>query len=129
ISSLLWADSGWSFGGGGGRGVLLRDQRIELAGDRLERVAHLGDPGELRELGHLGQHLAVIHRVERILHLHLRRHQLEEIPLVERSKAGFLGCGVGRRGRAGYGRYGHFILIVSSMSCLAVCSASTMFWY
>jgi hypothetical protein len=41
------------------------------------------DPGERGELRHLGDHLLVIDRFQRILHLHLLGHQTDEIGLAQ----------------------------------------------
>ena len=51
-------------------------------------LVHLGDAGDLRELRHLGDHLGVVDRVERILGGELRGHQPQEIVLVHRAGAG-----------------------------------------
>src|SRR3546814_3173302 len=78
----------------------------------------------------LRQHVFLVDRIGRILLLHLRQHELHEIARIERGKRSFgRGRGTRRRACRGYGSDGHFILIVSSISCLAVDMASTRFWY
>ena len=65
--------------------------------------------------------------VRQCLLLHLNRQQAQKIGLAERRVAPAGGRRSG--GVIGDCGYGHFILLVSSISCLAVDSASTMFWY
>src|SRR3546814_5567175 len=60
----------------------------------------------------------LVDRIGRILLLHLRQHELHEIARIERGKRSFgRGRGTRRRACRGYGSDGHFILIVSSISC------------
>src|SRR5690606_8225408 len=103
----------------------------------LQALVHLGDAGDLRELRHLGDHLGVGGRVERILGDELGRHQAQEIVLVEhahrrrpggRRRAGRVDQVAERAG--GAGGVGHLpSLSVSSVRVLAVCSTWTLFWY
>src|SRR3546814_5241605 len=75
-------------GGGGGRrgGGLDVFEQLRLRGELLrnlrEHIVRFADPGEARELRHLGDHLLIIDRVERILLRQLRGHQAQEITLV-----------------------------------------------
>src|SRR5690606_29096188 len=89
------------------------------------------DAGERGELRHLRQHLLVIDRIERVLLLDLDGQQAEEIGLAQRVETAPGGGGAGgiRRSGAENGIDGHFILMVSSISCLAVESASTTLRY
>src|SRR6186997_213378 len=115
-----------SVGGLGGR------KRVELRRDLLKGGIHVVDPGERGELRHLREHLLVIDRVERVLLLHLHRQQVDEVRLAERREAAAGaagGAGCARRSGAVDRVDRHFILIVSSISCLVVESASTTLRY
>src|SRR5690606_35545820 len=121
---MAWCS--WSsFGGGLGGG-----ERVELRRDLLQGGIHVVDSGERGKLRHLREHLLVIDRIERILLLDLDRQQAQEVGLAEGVEAAPVGvAGGGRRGRAENAVDRHFILIVSSISCFAVDSASTMLRY
>src|SRR5205085_12595713 len=104
---------------------------------RREAVVPLGNAGDLAELRHLGDHLGVVDRVERILGGELRGHQPQEVVLVHRVGAGPDLGGPGRGWQVG-----HVVgvvdridnahcpsLNVSRVRVLAVCRTCTLFWY
>src|SRR5688572_18166283 len=113
-------------------GRLGRGESVELRRNLLKGGIHVVDAGERGKLRHLREHLLVIDRIERVLLLHLHRQQAHEVRLAERREAARGVCG-GARGARRSGPEDcvdrHFILIVSSISCLAVESASTTLRY
>jgi hypothetical protein len=64
---------------------LKRLARHERARERVERRLQIAEAGHRAELRELAQELAALHRLERVLILELRDHQVQELLLTERS--------------------------------------------